>query len=251
MKQVNKKLYIITTRLLNRGGFLNDQECIKKEACLDSPLMNYFFNDDDEVLVSWLYALSGDSNNEKTNSIRELLGLKDVSQLGETDFIFNLITEKSEKKEALLSIYGKDLMEFLRDNIETPVDGINCATYYEIELDDLRIIALPHLVPGKNKCQEDNKRWINALIDTFARIDENVRLVLHNKDVYGYSDESMGYQLQTKESTMAISGRDDIEIYLFRHDDGPIARCLSISHSQEGIQMLERVFHEGMLDRML
>lgn len=245
MNPANKRLYIITTRSLNKSGFLKDSICEKKNVNADSPVMQFLIGDINEALVSWIFALSENQDNEHLPQVLERLGINDLSQIGDPYYLMSFITE--DKKNVILHQFGHNFTEFERSNLESPVTDFCSASYLERESDNVRIIALPHLPPGRNSCFEDNRCWTNALIDTFAKDGEDIRLVLHDKDIYGYNDYAMG--LQEKERVLKIVGRDDVELFLFQHNGGSIDRCISIADYQGGINELERVFNKWISDR--
>lgn len=245
MKQVNKRLYIITTRVLNKYGFLNDKNFKKKELSLDTPIIQFLVNGFEEALVSWIYALSESENSNCLKQVLELLDNSDLSALNDPYRLLNLITKDHVKD--ILKQFHQEFTEFERKNLISPANGCDCFSYFEKEYNDIRVIALPHLPIGRSSCSEDNKCWTNALIKTFAQEGEEIRLILHEKDIYGYQDLEMG--LQDKEHVYNIIGRDDVELFLFQHNGGSIDKSINIADYKVGINELERIFDKWISDR--
>lgn len=245
MNQVNKKLYIITTRVLNKHGFLNDQFFEKRELSLDTPIIQFLINGFEEALVSWIYALSEDGNSNCLQEVLKLLDDSDLSVLNDPHLLLDLITK--EHVRDILKQFSQEFTEFERDNLISPTNECDCFSYFEKEYDDIRVIALPHLPIGRSSCSEDNRCWTNALIETFAQKGEEIRMVLHEKDIYGYQDLGMG--LQDKECVNNIVGRDDVELFLFQHNGGSIDKTINIADYEKGINELERIFNEWIADR--
>lgn len=246
MSQVNKKLYIITTRSLNKEGFLNESICNKKqEVSDDSPVMQYLIGDIDEALVSWIFALSENKDNKYLSQVLELLGINDLSQIEDPNYLMSVLTE--DKKSVILHQFGNDFTKFERSNQQSPVENFNSTSYLEKDFDGGRVIALPHLAEGRNCCIEDNKKWIEALIKTFANENEEVRLILHDKDLYGYSNVS--FSLLKKDRVKALSPYQDINIFVFQHGENDMAQCLEIKDFLEGIDRLENIFNKKIAER--
>lgn len=245
MSPANKRLYIITTRSINKNGFLNDSICEKKDVSDDSPVMQFLVDDINMALVSWIYALLGNQDCDTLPQVLELLNINDLSLLEDPYYLISYLTE--DKKNVILHQFGHNFTEFERSTFESPVSDFCSASYLEKVLDEVRVIALPHLPPGRNSSSEDNRRWTNALIDTFAQDGEEIRMVLHDKDIFGYNDYAMG--LQNKEIVCQNVGRDDVELFLFQHNGSSIDRSISITDYQDGINELERVFNEWISDR--
>ena len=195
--------------------------------------------------MSWIYALSEDGNSNCLKQFLELLDNSDLSVLSDQYHLLDLITKDHVKD--ILNQFSHEFSEFERDNLISPANDCDSFSYLEKEYDDIRVIALPHLPIGRSSCSEDNRRWTNALIETFAQEGEEIRLILHEKDIYGYQDLEMG--LQDKECVHNIVGRDDVELFLFQHNGGSIDKSINIADYKVGINELERIFSKWISDR--
>ena len=170
MSPVNKRLYIITTRSINKNGFLNDSVCEKKEVSVDSPVMQFLIDDIDMALVSWITALKEKQDNDTLQQIMEMLNINDLSLLDYPDSLIDFITEDNRKN--ILHKFSSLFTEFERSFLNSPVEKFNSTSYLEKDFDGGRIIALPHLIVGRNCCMEDNRKWIDSLIKSFANENE-------------------------------------------------------------------------------
>lgn len=247
MKQVNKRLYIITTRSINKNGFLNENDCEKKTVNADSPVMQFLIGDIDEALVSWIYALLEKQDSDTLPQVLNLLGINDLSLFEDQYYLMDIMNE--DYKRDILHKFSIMFTEYERSNLKSPVEDFCSSSYLEIVSGDVRIVALPHLAPERNTSIEDNRCWTNALINTFAEEGEEIRLILHDKDIYGYENMEMG--LQDDDNTRAICGRDDVYLFLFKHNEKEIDKSLSIANYQDGINEIERIFYEEETEQAL
>lgn len=246
MNQANKRLYIITTRLLNKQGFLNESICgNKKDVSNDSPVMQFLVDDIDMAIVSWIAALKEEQDNDTLPQVLELLDINDLSLSEDINYLMNNLTKN--KKQTILQNFHLNFYEFERRNFATPVENFCSASYLEKEFDGGRVIALPHLVEGRNRSMEDNQKWIDSLIKTFANENEEVRLILHDKDLYGYSNISFSFL--KKDRAKSLYPDRDIDIIVFQHGDNDMADCLEIKDFEEGVIKLETIFSEKKAKR--
>lgn len=245
MSPANKILYIITTRSINKKGFLNDNVFKKKEICADSAVMQFLIDNIYEALVSWIYSMLEKQDCDALPQVLELLGINDLSQLEDQYYLMDILTEDLIRN--ILHKFSKIFTEFEMSNLQSPVYGFPSSSYLEKEFDGGRIIALPHLAEGRNCCMEDNQKWINALIKTFANENEEVRLIMHDKDLYGYS--GVTFSLLKKDRARSLYPDGNIDIIVFQHGENDMASCLEIKDFGEGINMLGTIFSKNIAKR--
>lgn len=248
MNQMTKKLFIITTRILNSkdGGFLNDKNCKHSEWDAYSPMLDFYMSEED--MVAWVYSVYTDLEDlyseELKKELREFINISSDPLENMEEFLEGVNDFIQEKKEEIMRKYREELYAFVRDQLTQTIEGVKQTSYFAVACDDKKVIALPHLANTKNQSNDDNKKWINTLIDSFAEEDEEVFLVLHDKDLYGYL--GITFKLLKSSVIEKLCNRKNVRILVFQHGGNPLSMCLCMNNPTEAIVKLEKIFEEGM-----
>ena len=251
MSQMNK-VYIITTRNINsnEGGFINDNNFKFAEWDELSPLFDFYV--DESVIASWVYSIYIDKeatySQKLKDEIHELFIIT-FDPLDDLEGFMEDLTEKIiERKELLLHKYRKDLYSFVREQLTQTIEGVKQTSYYTIKYDNKRIIALPHLAESTNKNYADNKKWINALINCFADDDDEILLVLHDKDLCGCS--GIPFQLLSPDIVAKLCERNNVRILVFEHGSKK-SKFLCRENPDEAISELDKIVQEEIKEQEL
>ncbi|MEO0897812.1 MAG: OmpA family protein [Bacteroidota bacterium] len=91
------------------------------------------------------------------------------------------VNEQDAEKRIYYAIFGKDSTGFAwQSTYKTPAfDSTSQASYYEIDLDDSRGVAIQKMVPNSRKHRHDPKIWVD--IKPYTK--ENARVFLSTEDV--------------------------------------------------------------------
>lgn len=242
------KKYIITTRTINskEGGFLNSTNCVLAEWDAQSPMLDFYV--DDAEIADWIYSIYVDTEDmysqELKSEIRKQMNFT-YDPLDDLEgFMEELCEKATEKKEQILHRYREELYAFIRKQLAQTVEGVKQTSYFTIRCDNKIIIALPHLAEMTNKSHADNKKWIDALINSFASANDEIYLILHDKDLYGYS--GITYKLLKPDSVERLCGRNDVRILVFQHSGNKLNKCLCMNDPKEAISKIETLIQEGI-----
>lgn len=248
MNQMTKKLFIITTRILNSKdeGFLNDKNCKHLEWGAYSPMFDFYMSEED--IVTWVYSVYTDMEDlyslELKKELREFINISSDPFENIEEFVEGVRDLVVEKKEEIVQKYREELYTFVSDQLTQTTERVKQTSYFAITCDDKEVIALPHLASSTNQSNEDNKKWINTLIDSFVHEAKEVFLVLHDKDLYGYS--GITFKLLKPSDVEKLCNRENVRILVFQHGGNPLSTCLCMNNPNEAIAELEKIFEEGM-----
>ena len=243
---MTKKLFIITTRILNSkdGGFLNSNNCKHAEWDASSPMLDFYMSDAD--VVTWIYSVFTDMEDlfskELKNELRMRMNISSDPLENIEEFMEEVNNFVQEQREEIIPKFRKDLYVFVRDQLHQTVENVKQTCYFAIACDDKEVIALPHLASATNQSAADNKKWINTLIDSFADKSEEVFLVLHDKDLYGYS--GITFKLLKQNVVEKFCNRTNVNILVFQHGGNQLSECLCMNDPTEAIVKLEKIFEE-------
>lgn len=251
MNQMTKKLFIITTRILNSkdGGFLNDKNCELAEWDAYSPMIDFYMCDED--IVSWVFSVYTDMKDlysqELKNELREFINISSDPLGNNEEFLKKVSDLVIEEKEGIVQKYREEFYTYFKEQLMSTVKGVKQTSYFTIVCDDKKIIALPYLADDKNQSRADNKKWINTLIDSFSDEDEEVFLILHDKDLFGYS--GITFKQLKPSAVVKYCDRNNVSIFVFQHGGNKISTCLNLNNPAEAIAKIEEICEEEMREQ--
>lgn len=234
---MNSPTFIISTRAMRDKKFLSSIPWQVKKLDYNSPIIDFFLRDQKGSYNTTITSFFIDYCDEESSALfspeiskliydkttpPDGLSLVDGNQNRIKEWLDCVLNESQDP----LAFLGQELHKLWT---ETILDQLFCPgriprdVFLYYEEGEVKVIAVQHLSNDPELSQ--SKRWVEALLNSFSGPNDDVCLILHDRDLYGYIDKDD--LLLSLEAVQEFTNRPQTSIIVFQHSGSEVSTILS------------------------